>query len=227
MNPERDSRRSSTSDLFARFFTRAVVLGTLTGLLLRPATSFGSVAEQRSRLPPPAQCEDPVEGEWKAHQFNDVWKTWVIFRLTIRRKPGSPNELVGSITNETWEGLKTDQEPGACGRTVPFRVRVAMPEASGRFDDGRVSFGARKWQYDELVCGALPKGFGYRPDHFTGKIDEERQEFQSVNNDGGRAVNEPTLFRRIGCFDGPKRKDGAGLDVKPPPFVPPDRSDGC
>jgi hypothetical protein len=212
-------------DRLARILTRGIVGFTLAALVFRPSTSRGSIAEQRSRLPPPAHCEDPVEGEWKAHQYNDVWKNWVIFRLNIRRKPGSPSELVGSITNETWEGTKKDQEPGACGATVPFRIRVSMPDAFGTFTDGRVSFEARAWQFDELVCGTMPRGFGYRPDHFTGKVDEERQEFQSVNNDGGRAVNEPTLFRRIRCFDGPKRKEG--VDVKPPPFVPPERSEGC
>jgi hypothetical protein len=42
----------------------------------------------------------------------------------------------------------------------------------------------------------------YRPDHFTGTIDPAIQEFQSVNNDGGRAVNDPMVFRRIACGEG-------------------------
>lgn len=208
-----------------RILPRAVVYGTVLALVLRPAASEGSIAEQRNRLPPPAHCEDPIEGEWKSHQFNDMWKQWVIFRLEIRRKAGSPNELVGSIHNETWQGAKADQEPGACSASVPYRLRVSMPNATGTFSDGEVSFEATTWQFDGLVCGKLPAGFGYRPDHFTGKVDPERQEFQSVNNDGGRAVNEPTLFRRIRCFDGPTRKQAG--DVKPPPFVPPERRSGC
>lgn len=208
-----------------RLVTRGIVTLTVVAIVFRPRTSEGSIAEQRSRLPPAAQCEDRVEGEWKAHQYNDVWKQWVIFRLVIRRKPGSPNELVGSIFNETWPGTKADQEPGACSPTVPFRVRVSMGEATGTFQDGTVSFEAKKWKLDEIVCGRLPPGFGYRPDHFTGRVEEARQEFQSVNNDGGRAVNEPTLFRRVRCFDGPSRK--LAVEVTPPPFVPAERSDGC
>jgi hypothetical protein len=208
-----------------RIVTRGLVFFTVAAIVLRPGTSKGSVAEQRSRLPPAAHCEDKVEGEWKAHQYNDVWKQWVIFRLVIHRKPGSPNELVGKIYNETWRGRKVDQEPGPCSEHVPYRTLVSMPEAFGTFKDGQVSFEATAFQFDGLACGKLPPGFGYRPDHFTGKIDEDRQEFQSVNNDGGRAVNEPTLFRRVQCFDGPTRKPG--VEVTPPPFVPPERSDGC
>lgn len=217
---------SSHPERLARLATRGVVFLTLAGLVLRPRTSEGSIAEQRNRLPPPAHCEDKVEGEWKAHQYNDVWHQWVIFKLEIRRKPDSPNELVGRITNETWSGRKSDQEPGECSAFVPYRIRVSMPESFGTFRDGKVVFGADSFKYDGLLCGKLPFGFGYRPDHFTGTIDEERQEFQSVNNDGGRAVNEPTLFRRIKCFDeGPTRKPT--VDVKPPPFVPPERAEGC
>jgi len=208
-----------------RTVSRGVVYGTVLALLLRPGSSRGSIAEQRNRLPPPAHCEDPIEGEWKAHQYNDMWKQWVIFRLEIRRKVGSANELVGTIHNETWAGTKADQEPGACSATVPYRLRVSMPESSGTFIDGKVSFLAPAWKFDELVCGKLPMGFGYRPDHFTGTVEVDRQEFQSVNNDGGRAVNEPTLFRRVRCFDAPTRKPTS--QVKPPPFVPPERSDGC
>jgi hypothetical protein len=40
---------------------------------------------------------------------------------------------------------------------------------------------------------------GYNPDNFSGEIDPWRAEFQSVNNDGDRAVNEPHVFRRIRC----------------------------
>jgi hypothetical protein len=119
---------------------------------------------------------------------------------------------------------KTDQEPGLCTGTVPYRVRVSMP-ALGNFENGEVSFWGTSWKMDTVVCGQLPLGFGYRLDHFTGKIDEQRQEFQSVNNDGGRAVNEPTLFRRVRCFDGAGQRPPVHVD--PPPFVPPDRSQGC
>jgi hypothetical protein len=45
------------------------------------------------------------------------------------------------------------------------------------------------------------RALDYHPDHFTGTIDPQREEFQSVNNDGGRAVNDPMVFRRIGCVD--------------------------
>lgn len=208
-----------------RIVTRGVVLFVVLAILLRPGTSRGSIAEQRNRLPSAAHCEDPIVGEWKAHQYNDVWKQWVIFRLIVRRKPGSPTELIGQIFNETWSGRKADQEPGPCSEFVTYRTRTSMPDAFGSYRDGQVAFGATAYVNDGIVCGKVPQGFGYLPDHFTGPLDEERQEFQSRNNDGGRAVNEPTLFRRVQCFDGPTRK--VPVDVVAPPFVPPERSGGC
>ncbi len=213
-----------TAEIFARIVSRGGVIFAVAAIVLMARPSAGSIAEQRSRLPPPAHCEDKVEGEWRAHQFNEVWQQWVIFRLVVRRKPGSATELTGNIFNETWHGEKTDQEPGLCTGTVPYRVRVSMP-ALGAFENGEVSFWGTSWTMDQVVCGQLPLGFGYRLDHFTGKIDEQRQEFQSVNNDGGRAVNEPTLFRRVRCFDGASQRPPVHVD--PPPFVPPDRSQGC
>ena len=66
------------------------------------------------------------------------------------------------------------------------------------------------------ICGSSI-GFGYNLDNFTGTIDPEIQEFQSVNNDGGISVNEPNVFRRIRCFEGPAPTD----DVEPPPFQRP------
>lgn len=49
----------------------------------------GTVAEQRARLPPAAQCEDPVEGLWRSHDFRDRWDEWTIFTLEIHRESGS------------------------------------------------------------------------------------------------------------------------------------------
>jgi hypothetical protein len=67
--------------------------------------------------------------------------------------------------------------------------------------------------------------FGYNLDRFSGVIDHEIEEFQSVNNDGGRYVNVPTVFRRVSCDDTKDIKPR--VSVEPPPFYPPKEDRGC
>jgi hypothetical protein len=45
-----------------------------------------------------------------------------------------------------------------------------------------------------------------------------------LNNDGGRAVNSPTVFRRGRCLEEPPPP---GVKATPPPFEPPRRLFGC
>ena len=115
-------------------------------------------------------------------------------------------------------GPPGEEQPGPCrGR---LRYRVSM-DGRGVVDGNEVEFwGVGQWRLDQVICGVA--AFGYNLDHFSGAIDHEIQEFQSVNNDGGVAVNEPTVFRRIKCCN-----EGANPnpEVEPPPFTPP-RS-GC
>ena len=215
---------SITVEALSRAAPRVASVAILAAVTFASRSAAPSVAEQRARLPPPAHCEDEVDGIWRSHQFNETYLEWTIFTLEIHRKKGSASELEGRILNDSWEGQKTDQEPGNCGPTVPWRYQVSMPGA-GTYVDGQVSFEGTSWKLDRTVCGTLPLGFGYNLDHFTGKIDAAIQEFQSVNNDGGKAVNEATVFRRVRCFDedGPKPP----LQVDPPPFLPPRQTGGC
>jgi hypothetical protein len=70
------------------------------------------------------------------------------------------------------------------------------------------------------MCGYQ---IGYNPDQFSGKVDPTLHEFQALNNDGGSMVNEPSVFRRIGCLDD-GRKDTK--NIAPPPFFP-KKTGGC
>ena len=188
----------------------------LYGLLALPA--HASVNEQRARLPAPADCEDAVAGAWKSHTYNALQGQWTQFTLRIQRVPGSETELVGGILNRSWFGNKDEVQPGRClGR---LRYNVSM-DAQGTISGDQVEFwGINEWRLDEVSCGFWT--MGYNLDHFSGAIDAEIQEFQSVNNDGGSAVNEPTVFRRIRCDGAVKNEDPL---VQPPAFQPP-RS-GC
>jgi hypothetical protein len=192
-------------------------------LTLSPRRAPATVEEQRARLPPPAQCPDPVQGVWRSHAFNEMWGEWNIFTLRVERVPGSESELKGIITNEAWYGPATESVRGPCESRLQYLVSM---DAQGTIVDDKIAFGGiGTWRLDQLFCGTAD--FGYNLDRFAGTIDLELLEFQSVNNDGGSAVNEPTVFRRIACFDDqPKKPEG---DVKPPPFYPKRRasSGGC
>jgi hypothetical protein len=188
----------------------------LAASLLLPSSAPGStVSEQRSRLPPKAECEDPVVGVWKSHNYNDVYRQWTEFTLEVRRVPGDEASLEGRILNHSWHGSeKQVQPPESCRGELRYEVTM---DARGTARGLQVEFwGVAPWRLDRTICGSS-LGFGYNLDHFSGAIDPEIQEFQSVNNDGGISVNEPTVFRRIRCFEGPAPTS----DVEPPPFQPP------
>ncbi len=188
-----------------------------------PGRGRATIAEQRARLPPPAECRDPATGVWQSHSFNEMYQEWGRFTLTIRRKPGSETELEGEMTNESWYGPDTEVVRGPCVGRLQYLVSM---KASGSYsDDGRIEFAGTEWTLEEALC-AVDGGFGYNLDQFSGQIDPELQEFQSVNNDGGRYVNVPTVFRRISCND--VEDPIPRISAAPPPFYPEDETkSGC
>jgi len=196
-----------------------MVLGGL-GLVVYPHPADGTVEEQRARLPPPQECTDPVEGVWMALKYTEGWHEWYEFSLQIHRVDPDKPDLKGEITSHFWRGDKKDEKPPVCRPgSGQFELVVKMPatgtlEATPKGD--RVVFGSTSFTIDKVICGG---NFGrYNPDNFSGTIDPALQEFQSVNNDGGKSINDPHVFRRVKCFEQP-RKDPK-LNVKPPAFAP-------
>lgn len=204
------------------------LVGVGAALVLLPSLAPATVEEQRARLPPPASCTDPVEGVWMSHKYEPPWDEWMIFTLEIHRTPGAPANpppgtavpLVGRIQAHAWFGAGPQgSSPPPCGQ-IPSHWTVEMT-AEGRVTDGRVEFWGTRWSVGQVFCGS--RNFGYNLDHFTGVIDPAIHEFQSVNNDGGRAVNDPTVFRRVRCLDPISPPHPY---VAPPSFQLPRRS-GC
>ena len=72
--------------------------------------------------------------------------------------------------------------------------------AHGQVDRGtHLRFGASSYSIVATQCPTASAN--YAPDNFSGAIDPNRQEFQSVNNDGAVDIDAPYVFRRTGCFD--------------------------
>ncbi len=209
-------RRSLRRPLLA-----SVVLG-LVVVAIRPPQAQATVEEQRARLPPAAECPDPVEGLWMAKKYEEHWKEWFIFTLQVKRTEPGGSKLIGQIESHFWSGGPVDGthvEPPPCAPGM-FHATVEMP-AVGPYLDGQIQFGGTSWRETKQICPS-PHGRGYNPDQFSGKVDLVAHEFQTVNNDGGRAVNEPHLFRRVRCGDATPRPPTGR--VIPPPFEPPERS---
>ncbi|MFO0648542.1 MAG: hypothetical protein U0326_20040 [Polyangiales bacterium] len=206
----------------------AAIVGVGAALILLPSLAPATIEEQRTRLPPPATCQDPIEGIWMSHKYEVPGDEWMIFTLEIHRAPGSvvngpPGTvipLIGHIQAHAWLGAGSQASaPPPCSSSISHWT-VEMT-AEGRVVDQRVDFWGTRWAVGNVFCG--PRNFGYNLDHFSGVIDPTIQEFQSVNNDGGRAVNDPTVFRRVRCFDPVAPPHPF---VAPPTFQPPHRS-GC
>lgn len=181
----------------------------------------GSVASQRALLPRAMECADPVAGIWRAHKFNPVYRDWAIFVLRIRR--GDGDKLEGTIWTRLWNGGPLDERPPDSCLPGDHHYSVRM-RATGRVDGLQVRFGAESWHIERAYCPS--PFFDYNPDHFSGLIDPDLQEFQSVNNDGGRDINSPYVFRRVGCFDdGPAAAATPGAPAPAPaaPAAPPPR----
>ncbi len=204
-----------------RFLGLALIGGFAVGL--RPHPVSATVAEQRARLPPPATCKDPVTGVWQSHSFNSMYQEWGRFTLVVRRVEDDETKLVGEIVNESWYGPKTESTRGPCVGRIQYLVGM---EAEGTYSGDRVEFHGTSWKMEDALC-AVDGSFGYNLDQFEGTIDHDIEEFQSVNNDGGRYVDVPTVFRRVSCDDVAALHPR--VSVVPPPFYPPEESgrSGC
>lgn len=198
------------------------------GVVAFPAVAPATVEEQRARLPPPAVCRDPIEGVWASHKWEPPYNEWMIFTLEIRRNPGrAPSAegalaLTGRITAQAWIGAGPRAvQPPPCFAGLQHWIVEMTAEGSARGLE--LEFHGTRWWLQQSLCGS--RYFGYNLDHFSGTIEPERQEFQSVNNDGGRSINDPTVFRRVRCYEAEVAPHPV---VSPPTFQPPSRRTwGC
>ena len=194
-------------------------------LWLWPSPAPATIAEQRARLPPAAECEgEIVAGVWRSHKYYPQFGDWSIFTLFIQRHPDNPEQLVGRITNRNWTGGAADEEPPACEQQFGSDWLVSMDGRGVVRDGNRLTFGGvGRWRLDQVYCRRGPGG--YNLDQFSGVIDANIMEFQSVNNDGGRERNEPMVFRRIRCP--PQRSAESPTTNDRPPSFYPERMGGC
>lgn len=216
-----------------RWVARAAVAAWLVAMTLRPAASPATVSEQRARLPPAAECDDPIAGTWRGLSYYPNHGQWYEFTLEVSRTAADQNVLAGSIVAHFWDGPPDRSEPLPC---ADGRLQVAIrQDARGTYEDGKVYFGGIRWEVDKVMCGQYSNR--YITDQFKGVIDRERHEFQSINDWSERPDDEATVFRRIRCAEGARSRDTApageeraqptgGAPVNPPSYQP-RQSGGC
>jgi hypothetical protein len=194
------------------------------GSSLSPRVAPATIEDQRSRLPPPAfECgEDPIVGIWQAHAYYAHVRQWYRFELTIAREdPAQRAALTGTIHVEFWDGGPERAQPPACAE--PGDRAGVLERAEGRSEGLELRFDATDWRDLELCDKAVR---GYLLDHFSGTVDPERMEFQSLlNADAPEWRDVPTVFRRVRC--GSADRDAAPrVTVRAPPYQPPEQG-GC
>jgi len=202
---------------------RAAAAAVVLAVLLVPGRAPATVEEQRARLPPPAHCDDTVAGVWKSHKYDARFGDWYSFTLTIHRDPADPQKLTGSIQSHSWNGGPEQEQPPACTAGV-WHWTILMTAEGRVTPEGRIELGGTSWRMENSYCGRPLSAGEYNLDNFSGIIDTEIMEFQSVNNDGGRSINDPTVFRRISCHETPPSPH---VNPVPPPFFPDAGGCGC
>jgi hypothetical protein len=194
----------------------ALVLGV-------PRRAPANIQEQRARLPPPAlDCSDPVAGTWMSHAYYPHASQWYVVHLDVRRQPGDPSRLVGQMRVHFWSGDERTSEPPPCGGLTSIRAEVREPAVGTYGPDGEIVFRGTSYVVERDYCGW--GGFGYALDRYSGKIDPEIMEFQSILDDGAFFRNIPVVFRRIACAEEPTRPPTV---VARPPTMPPGHVSGC
>ncbi len=192
----------------------AAELGAVERALVRDAPvaarAFDLDAFQRERLalppdqllPAVVECPDPVVGTWVSREHYPEYGDWYRFALHVRRDARDPGRLVGSIGARSWAGASDLRLPEGCAadadRGQAFDWTVRMP-ATGEIAGDIVSFGGRSVQAEGTRCGPTFVPSRYMLDQFTGVLVEGGRYLRASNNDGGRSVDDPHLFRRISC----------------------------
>jgi hypothetical protein len=164
----------------SRRATLVVAAVCFAGLWLVPRSAPATIAEQRARLPPAAECEgEVVAGVWRSHKYYPQFGDWSIFTLTIRRSPDDRNQLVGRITNRNWGGGAESEEPPPCSQQHDHDWQVSM--------DGR---GAVRDETPGLVIGARERTMGSRA------IPEAEIRFEDMAVAGDAVVMPPRGFAK-------------------------------
>ncbi len=158
----------------------------IDSLIARPRAGTGAGAGGNGG----AGCEDPIEGVWHVRKYRSGEGWWTTFTLHIER---DGDELRGRVVQHGWNGNADDQSPPACTPGM-FEHRVEM-FGEGFVHGDQVRFDAVGPPRRTVLCRGLP--LGYNLDHFTGTVRGNR--LLAVNNDGGRDVNAPYVFRRTSC----------------------------
>jgi len=201
-------------------------LAVVAAALFLTGSAPATVAEQRQRLPPPAECSDPIAGVWRAHIYHADRQRWSLNTMELSWNAGR-TKLTSFYENQYWSGGPEDSEPPQppC-RAGQFR-RKATSTGEGTYSGTELEVRGTKLGSVEHLCGSTK--FTRALGTLTGTVDHERNEFRSEMT--SRFGIDPIIWRRIRCVG-----EAAPTLVTPPPPPPvlpppsppsPSRSGGC
>jgi hypothetical protein len=188
----------------------AVGLGIAAAALLVPAWSPATVAEQRQRLPPPAECTDPISGVWRAHVFRPDRQRWALNTMELRWN-ADRTKLLSSYENHYWSGGPEDSEPPQPPCKPGQYRRMASSTGEGTYRGNQLEVQGKKLGGDENICGSTK--FTRALGKLTGIVDLEQNEFRSEMT--SRFGTHPIIWRRIRCVGEAEPKL-----IEPPPPPP-------
>lgn len=201
-----------------RRWAAPLLAGLVAVVVLAPRRAPADIEEQRSRLPPPAACQDPVEGIWMSHSFYPHVGAWYIFVLDVHRTAPGARTLVGETRVEYWHAGPT--EPNVPTQCVPgLQHRKISAIADGTLDGPHFVWRGHTLTPEIVVCGEPLNN--YELVTFRGDIDFAREEFQNVLSAGPTWTDIRTVFRRIQCRGADGSATSPGPAVPPPPPAPP------
>jgi hypothetical protein len=137
-------------------------------------------------------CLDSAAGTWvSAPTYYPAYNDWYTVTLHVAR--GEGGAVRGAIDVQTWAGDAEQHERPSCGEAA-FDSAVNQ-SAVGEVSDSKLRLTATNWSLGEQSCTRLPGA--YNIDEYTGVFDGSI--LRTVNNDKGRAVDDPVGFERVSC----------------------------
>src|ERR1044071_3158521 len=115
-----------------------------------------------------------------SHAYYPQQHQWYVVNLDVRRVTGHPDQLQGLIRAHFWDGDEHMVEPPADCAHVSMHAEVREPAVGTLTPDQTITFRGTSWALERQYCGF---GMGYALDTYSGRIDPQIMEFQTILDD--------------------------------------------
>lgn len=199
--------------------TRRGALVALAGIVVlamaRPTSA--NIVDQRSRLPPPAECRHPIAGTWMSHAFFASTGRWHRDRMVLRPIAGAVSAVESEYLSESWNGAADEAEPRGCRPGFRWETGHSTGEGELLADGETVRIRGTRLLGTTERCGLPPRE--YILNELRGRLLRDAGEIH-VTWQIAVERTEVLVFRRVACSDEEAAAEPAVI-VQPPPVPPP------